>query len=305
MTIAASAMASMTYLKWQYRAGTTGAFIDVPLADVTVPGTSTHPSAWPVQRSSGILPAYTWDVATTAGPDGPVQVQACFTDNPSFSVVFCVTPRTIQLARSGTGGTYATTDAGPGTVSLLTGDMAVSETDVDVPSYNGSLSLGRTLTTLSPSTITTGATGIFGPAWTASLPGPDAGAADQRVDDHSSAGYITLISDDGTQDVYTQTATAGTTTTYTAIGDAGSDGSTLVKDTGPTPNTLTLSDLDGTSTVWSLVTATTWGITKVAEPGSSTTSYTRTATAGSPRSSPPSRPASPAPPRSPPPAAAP
>lgn len=36
---------------------------------------------------------------------------------------------------------------------------------------------------------------MFGPAWTGSLPGPDAGAADARVDDHSATGYFTLISD--------------------------------------------------------------------------------------------------------------
>ena len=276
VTAQASAQSGRDWLRWQYQLGTTGGFTDVPLAHVTTPGTSTHPAAWPIQRSGGLLPPLTWDVGATGGPDGLVQLRACFGTTSTDPSPVCTAGRNVQLARSGTGGSYATTPAGPGTVSLLTGDVSVSESDVDVPSYNGSLSVGRTLTTLSPSTATTGAAGVFGPAWTASLPGPEAGAADQQVEDHASAGYMTLVADDKSQDVYTPVAASGSTTTYAGISDAGGDGSALVKDTGPTPDTLTLTELDGTQTVWSL-SGTTWGITRVTEPGASTTSYTRDA----------------------------
>lgn len=268
----ASAAAGHDWLTLQYRIGTKGTFTDLPLADVTVPGTSTHPAAWPVQRSAGVLPPLVWDVGATVVADGPVQIRGCFLPNTTFSALYCVSTRTIQLARSGTGGSYATTGAGPGTVSLLTGDASVDESDVDVPSYNGSLSIGRTLTTLTPSTTTTGATGIFGPAWTASLPGPEAGSADLKVEDHNADGYVTLIAADKTQDVYTEQSTTSTTATYTAIGDAAADGSTLVRDTSA--NTLTLTELDGTQTVWTLVSGV-WVVTRVTEPGASTTSYTR------------------------------
>jgi len=202
-----------------------------------------------VQRSGGVLPPLVWDAGTTVAADGLVQLRACLGTTAADPAPFCTAGRNVQLARSGSaGGSYGTATAGPGTVSLVTGDLSLSESDVDVPSYNGSLSIGRTLSTLSPSTVTTGATGVFGPAWTASLPGPDAGAADERVDDHSAAGYFTLISDDSSQDVYAKVSTAGTTTTYLGVGEDATDGSDLVKDTGPTPNTLTLSDLDGSST---------------------------------------------------------
>lgn len=270
VTVAASAQAGRDWLTWKYQLGTGGTFSTVPLADVTVPGTSTHPSAWPVQRSAGVLPPLVWDVATTAGPDGLVQVQACLGTSATDPAPFCTAGRNVQLSRAA--GSYATTPAGPGSVSLLTGDVSVSESDVDVPSYSGSLSIGRTLTTLSPSTATTGASGVFGPAWTASLPGPEAGAADMTVLDKSSSGYMALIGEDAAQDLYVQTSSAGGTTTYAGIGEAGSDGATLTK----TATTLTLADLDGTTTVWTL-SGSTWGITSVTEPGASTTSYTRDA----------------------------
>jgi len=56
-------------------------------------------------------------------------------------------------------------------VALLTGDYKVDATDVSVPTYAGTLSLGRTLTTLAPP-ANSGAAGVFGPGWTASLPDP-------------------------------------------------------------------------------------------------------------------------------------
>ena len=270
VTVAASAQTGRDWLTWKYQLGTTGTFAAVPLADVTLPGTSTHPSAWPVQRSAGVLPPLVWDVAATAGPDGLVQLQACLGTSAADPAPVCTAGRNVQLSRAV--GSYATSAAGPGTVSLLTGDVSVSESDVDVPSYNGSLSIGRTLTTLSPSTVVTGATGVFGPAWTASLPGPDAGAANVTVLDKSASGYMALVGEDGAQDLYVQTSSADGTTTYAGIGEAGSDGATLTR----TATTLTLAELDGTSTVWTL-TAGVWGITSVTEPGASTTSYTRDA----------------------------
>ena len=272
----ASALTGKDWLTWKYRLGSTGTFVSVPLADVTLPGTSTHPSAWPVQRSGGVLPPLVWDVAATAGPDGLVQLQACFGTSAADPAPFCVAGRNVQLSRAA--GAYASSSAGPGSVSLLTGDLTVSESDVDVPSYSGSLSIGRTLTTLSPSTVVTGATGVFGPAWTASMPGPEAGAADVSVLDKTANGYIALVREDGTQDIYDQYSTSGTTTTYLGVGEAGTDGAALVKDTAPTPDTLTLTDLDGTKTVWAL-SGSSWGIASVTEAGNPatapTTTYTR------------------------------
>ena len=229
------------------------------------------PLVWDVASTAG-ADGLVWDVASTAGADGLVQVQACFGTSAADPAPFCTAGRNIQLSRAA--GSYATTTAGPGSVSLLTGDVSVSESDVDVPSYNGSLSIGRTLTTLSPSTVTTGATGVFGPAWTASLPGPDAGAANVTVLDKSASGYMALVGEDAAQDLYVQVSSSGGTTTYAGIGEAGGDGSADAATT--LTKTATTLDLDGTTTVWTL-TAGVWGITSVTEPGASTTSYTRDA----------------------------
>jgi RHS repeat-associated protein len=272
VTLGASAPAGRDWLTWKYLLGSTGAFTTVPLADVTVPGTSTHPASWPVQRSAGVLPPLVWDLATTAGPDGLVQVQACFGTSAADPSPFCTTGRNVQLSRAA--GSSASTGAGPGSVSLLTGDLTVSESDVDVPTFDGSLTVGRTLTTLNPSAVTAGATGVFGPAWTASMPGPEAGAADLTVVDKASSGYFALAAEDGTQDLYVQQSVSGTKTTYAGIGEAGAEGATLVRDTLPTPDTLTLTDLDDSRTVWSQ-SGTTWGITSITEAGGLVTTYTR------------------------------
>ena len=71
---------------YQYREGTTAAFTSIPVANVTVPGTTTHPSAWPAARNSGgTFDPYTWKVKDTlaavhsgVAADTLIQVQACF-----------------------------------------------------------------------------------------------------------------------------------------------------------------------------------------------------------------------------------
>jgi hypothetical protein len=104
----------------------------------------------------------------------------------------------------------------------------------------------------------------------ASLPGPDAGAASLTLADTSAQGYVTLTAEDGSADVYVQ---QGTTSTFAGMGEAGSDGSKLVKDSA---TQFTLTDIDGTLTVWVRDAGGHWGPSSVVEPGSaSTTSYTR------------------------------
>lgn len=187
-----------THVSYRYRTDTAAPFADVPAGDVTYPGTSTHP-AWPVGRDSsgpnaGFFPPLTWDVAATVGGDGLVQVEACFFTSATDPSPVCSPANNLQLVAHAFGDSYATEAVGPGTVSLLTGDFSVSATDVAVPSYAGTLSLGRSLTTLAPPAASSSATGVFGPGWTASLPGPDAGASDLTLTDRTAAaGYVLLI----------------------------------------------------------------------------------------------------------------
>ena len=276
VTLGGVAPAGRDWLTWTYRAGSTGAFGTIPTTALTLPGTSTNPT-FPMGRDPGstatpkAFGALVWDVAATVPADGLVQVQACYGTSASDPAPACGNaPRQFQLTRAGFDSAYATEEVGPGTVSLLTGDFQLSDTDVDVPTYSGSLSHGRTLTTLAPSTVTTGATGIFGPGWVASLPAPEGGAAGSIFSDATAAqGYVTLTGEDGSQDVYSQASA----TTYAGVGDA-DDGSVLTKDSA---TQYTLAELDGTKTTWAK-TAAGWGPTQVVEAGTAaenTTRYTR------------------------------
>ncbi|WP_255648979.1 DNRLRE domain-containing protein [Frankia sp. ArI3] len=149
-----------------------------------------------------------------------------------------------------------------------------------------------TITTTAPSTATNswsmfevlpaGASNtIFGPGWTASMPGPDAGAADETLADSTdSGGYVTFTDDTGVQDVYTRAGTGGYPYAYTGVGDDAVDGSTLTKDSA---TQFTHTDVDGTKTVFTAQVVggvTTWHASQVIEPGSNTTSTYTTDSAG-------------------------
>ncbi len=508
-TLEGQAPSSQVSVRYQYHWGsnTSTTWVDIPTSDVVIAGTSTHPTAWPVARNgSALFDKLTWDLGTTMAnysvPDGADQIRACFTD--SSSTVSCTPARTVQYSRRAFADADATAPVGPGTVALLTGDFAVSATDVSMPTYTGSLTVGRTDTTLSsagglvvdpsspaavgwagngctaagnavtasftapanalllafgdtasnasgasngpslsdsggltwtqigssgasatkdeavawwakttgssartvtlhasnnvctkflkvivltganlinpiaatnigpattaegvlnqsvtsttagsmafaavadwnaagtptpgtgvtlagsysqfdatgaalyrtaPSTTfgqtmtisttapttatnswvmfevrpavaatTPAATGVFGPGWTASMPGPDAGRADESLADFTdSQGYVTLTDETGVQDVYLRSGTGAYPYAYTGVGDSGSDGSKLVKNSA---TQFTATDDDGTQTVYQAVTvngATTWPVASVVEPGSGTTSSFTTDSAG-------------------------
>ncbi|WP_239393880.1 RHS repeat domain-containing protein [Frankia sp. CiP3] len=270
---------------FQYRLGTNAAtaWTNIPTGDVTVLGTATHPS-WPMVRNgSGLFDKLTWDVTATVtaagGADGPVQIQPCFLD--ASNVTLCAPLHTLQFLRSAFADAAATQPVGPGTWAPLTGDFAVSATDASMPTYTGSLSAGRTATSLAPAGVSSLPAGVFGPGWTASLPGPAAGSAAETLTDNTDAsGYATLTGADGVQSLYTRSGSGGYPYSYTGVGDAGTDGSVLVKDSA---TQFTFTDDDGSKTVYTAKTvgaSTVWVVSQVVEPGSSTTSTFTTDSAG-------------------------
>ncbi len=271
VTLQASTPGSAGYVTYRYRLGSTGAFKNVPVADVTVAGTATHPAGWPVARNTGgSFDPYTWDVGVTVGHgDRLVQVQACLGTSASDPNPLCSMPSAVQLVTHALGGSYATTPVGPGTLALLTGDYALSVSDVSVGSYQGSLDLGRSLTTLAPAAGSTTASGVFGPSWTADLHGPAGGDAGSTLS-VSTAGYLTLTDADGAARVYQAVAGSSYPISYTGVEDAAADGASLVQ-TDASHVTMTYDD--GTATSWTGA-GSTWSVKSVTEPGSGhTTSY--------------------------------
>ena len=263
---------SFTTFKLQYQAGTGGStWTDVPLGNLYPVGSGTPISAWPggtVTGSVSNYPTLNWNVAATlsaAGKsEGAVQVRVVF--NPS-GTSWTSAATTFVLAKTAFSGTAAQSSVGPGTVSLVTGDYAVDDTDA---SYGG-LTIGRTNTNLSPPAASTGPSGIFGAGWTTAAFGPDAGVGMYTLTDNAASGSVTLSDSSGTKATYTGTAGGN----FTGIGDA-ADGSILLK---ATSTTWTLTQLDGTVTTWTQQAATNaYNTSQVQEPGTEgTTQYTRDA----------------------------
>ncbi len=276
LTLQADPSSGGSWVTFQYRVGIAdGGWDVVPPADVVVQGTTTHPGGWPVQRtgSPAAFPTYTWDAGVTLQHgDELVQVHACYGSSATDPSPVCSMASTVQLATHAFGDSYATEAVGPGSLSLLTGDYQVSASDVSVPSYQGSLSIGRSLTTLAPvNAAATDPSSIFGPGWSASLPGPEGGAADLSVEDHPADGYLSFTGSDGSVSLYQATGSAGS---YAGVADATADGTTVTK---VNATEVDLLDSDGTRTVWFRNTTTnTWAVDHVVEAGSSsTTSYSR------------------------------
>ncbi|HWB66826.1 MAG TPA: DNRLRE domain-containing protein [Mycobacteriales bacterium] len=269
VTLSSGASSTETGVTYNYRLGTAGSWTTVPTGDVTIAGGGGHPS-WPQALSGGSAAPLSWNLAQTVaavgGSDGPVQVQACFSH--SGITDDCSSTATVTLAATAFGDSQATTDLGPGTLSLLTGDLDVPATDVDVASAADDLTLSRDATTLGPRSTDTGATGIFGPGWTAGLPTPSDGAADQTLITVPGHGYAVLVDPDGSSSVYV-TADTGYPYTFTGFG-AASDGSVL---TQTSASAASLTETDGTVTHWTAAGGG-WQVQAVNEPGAhDTTSY--------------------------------
>ncbi|OLE27492.1 MAG: hypothetical protein AUG44_10030 [Actinobacteria bacterium 13_1_20CM_3_71_11] len=157
-------------ITYQWRRGDADTWNDIPVTDITIPSGGAV-TDWPYWPSTGTPPDMSWDLATTlnnaeAGPDplsGPVQVRAVFAGNVAGETA----PVKITFDRNRA--SAASTQVGPGSVNLLTGNYTLSQTDVS------SLGLGvaRTYATRQ-STVSDP---MFGPGWVSSVPAPQAQAA--------------------------------------------------------------------------------------------------------------------------------
>jgi RHS repeat-associated protein len=270
VTLQASANGGGAWVTYKYRSGTTASFVNVPTTYVT--GTPT----WPVTKTAGVFTAYTWDVLNTLRattgltnpPDTVLQVEACYGVSSTDANPLCSIPTNLQWVRNSFGSSDATTTVGPGSLSLLTGNYSVSATDASVPSYLGSLSIGRSFTTLSPTADLPAATGVFGPGWTADLTGPDAGDADLTVTDTSAQGYLAFTGSDGASSVYQLASPAGTyPLTFAGINDASADGSSVAMTNA---STITMTEQDATVTTWT-GSGTSWRVLSVVQAGNATT----------------------------------
>lgn len=148
--------------------------------------------------------------------------------------------------------------AGPGEVSLWTGEFHLGATDVTVPGYLDTLSVSRNYLTFGGS----GASSVFGPGWTASFDGPSVGAAGMRVIDATSVnGTIAFESGAGSYLTFREPSggvIARETGVYAPV-DTDTDvfGAQLTLTGSGTSARLTLSD-GNVSTTWSYAASGEW-----------------------------------------------
>jgi RHS repeat-associated protein len=223
-------------------------------------------------------PKLVWDPQAESGITSTalVEVRVVFTYSGSVKV----SPlQRVQVVPHAFGGSFPTDAAGPGQVALFTGEFQMSQSDVSVPGYGGDLSLGRSHLSLAGTPA--GPAGVFGPGWKADLSGPDEGVGGFTVTDRTAEdGSITLASPEGDSYVYrhsTGTRGAQQAGKYLGVGETAlaEDDLTMVAVTGESgvTNRLTLTEWDGTKTIF-VRTNSVWTTEKViGAEGNSTTSY--------------------------------
>lgn len=188
-----------------------------------------------------------------------VEVQVCFdyAGAPAASKLQCTTNKTKKPVRvtklpHAFGDNYPVADAGDGQVALATGELNLSETDVEVDAGNTGLSISRSYSSYSG----IGANSrIFGKGWRANIDGPDEGLSGLLVAESTAFdGTITLINDDETAAVFRQPGNgraplkAGT---YTAANeDATESGWKLALTGSGTAARIKVTEEDGTTTTF-------------------------------------------------------
>ncbi|MEU0431692.1 DNRLRE domain-containing protein [Streptomyces sp. NPDC006290] len=126
-------------VSFDWRRGDDDAWTPVPAADVTVGGQPV--ASWPVPLASGKSAKLTWNATSTVNPDGDIQLRADFTGSGATA---SSDPIGIVVDRGADGA--ATTDIGPGSLNLLTGDYGLAATDA---SFFG-MTVSRTASSRSP-----------------------------------------------------------------------------------------------------------------------------------------------------------
>lgn len=188
-----------------------------------------------------------------------VELQVCFDYSaaPAASKLQCTAnevKKPVQVTKlpHAFGDNYPVSDAGEGQVALATGELNLSETDVEVDAGNTGLSVNRSYSSYSG----LGANSkIFGKGWRANIDGPDEGLAGLLVVESTAVdGTVTLVEDDETAAVFRQPGNGRLplkTGTYIAANeDASASGWKLALSGSGTTTRIKVTEKDGTVTTF-------------------------------------------------------
>ncbi|WP_165956576.1 RHS repeat-associated core domain-containing protein [Kribbella antibiotica] len=218
---------------------------------------------------------------TTLNPNHPVQldVQVCLNYSNVVQCTWSQSPKTtVQRVPHAFDDQFPVEDAGPGSVSLWTGEFTTQATDVSVPGYAGDLSISRTHASYGDEAD--GPEAVFGPGWVAEFDGADAGGGGLRVVDSSRVdGTLALVSGDGTSLIW-KSPTGGRRVVEFSSGvwqpandDTGTSGARLVVSGTGLATKITYTDEEGAVTTYLPLDApspfapTRFRVNTIAEPG--------------------------------------
>ncbi|GGQ83753.1 hypothetical protein GCM10010166_62420 [Couchioplanes caeruleus subsp. azureus] len=244
VVVSSTGAATSTSVTYQWRRAETDAWKSVPAADVSK--TTGGGVTWPLATTgSGKFPDLNWNVENTVNAaeagtdalDGPLQVRASYTGGTAG------TSDTVRFELDRNRADAPTSDMGPGAVNLLTGNLAVSDTDVEA---NGGLTVGRTFNTRQAATIDP----LFGPGWV-STTGVPTGNTYRTLT--ATGGLVQVGTPNG--DTLDFTKTAGTTT-YAAFAPPVGDEDLKLEYFSSGPERYVLADADGNTTTFTRNTTT-------------------------------------------------
>lgn len=154
---------SASQVKFQYRRGNTGTWLDINPAHVRTRRGDVVP-AWPVAvAGNGYSDTYVWDALTALRDpvsgvvaSGPLGVRAAFIGSAEYS-----NDVLLEMDPGGVGTDDHTAQVGPLDVDLLTGNASLASTDVDIAAVKADLEVTRTYNSRDTATPV----GPLGPGW--------------------------------------------------------------------------------------------------------------------------------------------
>ncbi|MEU9451581.1 DNRLRE domain-containing protein [Streptomyces sp. NPDC048277] len=247
VTLTATQSGAFTGVTYQYRIGETDSWHSLPVTDVTKAADGSALSAWPLSFSASGQPVdLSWAAAGTLDDDGPVQVRALFTDGTN---TYGTDPATVTVDRKADNA--PTTDAGPGKVNELTGDLSLDATDASA----FGAAVRRSFSSRNPQDAgQDDQVAVFGPNWTAGI---TAATSTWSYLKEKSSTSVALVDAEGAQTGFTLASGGGWTPQpgsedLTLTGTLSGSSFTL-KDSAGT--TATFTKVSSSATTWQLATS--------------------------------------------------
>ncbi|WP_460786714.1 DNRLRE domain-containing protein [Nocardioides maradonensis] len=249
-------------------------------------GWTTGPTLPVTSDSTGVYVNSTFDTTTAThdqatntdlDPRVPnlLDIQVCVTyDTSTVQCSWSNAPTQVLRVPHAFGNGFPSTDVTGGQVALWTGEFATSATDAQLAAGSTSLSISRTAGTFDGPAADP-ASAVFGPGWTTSLTGADAGYADAQVIDATRDQGVLVVAEPGTDPMVfappggpaRRTGANLTTGTWTAVDGLTQESGITATITGTGASTvLTLTDLDGTQTTFTVTAAPTSSTDAVFQP---------------------------------------